>query len=335
MSAPPKFFRKPRRGLILALTIAVIAGAAWYWLESQQQRSTDDAYIGAKVVQVSSLVMGPITAVAARNNQYVKRGDLLFEIDRRLYQVALTQAEARLKQAQKGVRQDFSELRATEADVARQNAELGNAQANLDRTRILIDKNFVSRQAEDEAQSKVKTYEAAVAVTTARAEKARAALATSGQLTPEIKLAIAEMDKAKLDLEHTAIRASENGWVTNFSLAVGTVVKPGLALFALIVDKSFWVDANFKETELHGIHPGQQAMIVVDMYPDRKFTGEVESLAVGTGNAFSLLPAQNATGNWVKVTQRVPVRMKIVDSDPAFPLRVGATATVTVTVKIK
>lgn len=330
MSILSKLSSWQRKALLLILAVILLGGAAWYWFESQGQRATDDAYVGAKVVQVSSLVMGPITAIAARNNQAVKRGDLLFEIDRRPFQVALSQAEAKLKQAQKGARQDFSELLATEADVARQNAELANAQTNLERTRSLIAKNFVSKQAEDETRSKVTTATAAVAEARAKAEKARTALAGSGEVTPEIKLAVAEMDKAKLDLEHATVRASEDGWVTNFSLAVGTVVTPGAPLFALIVDKSFWVDANFKETELHGIQPGQKATITVDMYPDHRFDGDVESVASGTGTAFSLLPPQNASGNWVKVTQRVPVRLHILQPDPAFPLRVGATANVVV-----
>ena len=330
MSILSKLSSWQRKALLLILAVILLGGAAWYWFESQGQRATVDAYVGAKVVQVSSLVMGPITAIAARNNQAVKRGDLLFEIDRRPFQVALSQAEAKLKQAQKGARQDFSELLATEADVARQNAELANAQTNLERTRSLIAKNFVSKQAEDETRSKVTTATAAVEEARAKAEKARTALAGSGEVTPEIKLAVAEMDKAKLDLEHATVRASEDGWVTNFSLAVGTVVTPGAPLFALIVDKSFWVDANFKETELHGIQPGQKATITVDMYPDHRFDGDVESVANGTGTAFSLLPPQNASGNWVKVTQRVPVRLHILQPDPAFPLRVGATANVVV-----
>ena len=330
MSFLAKITSAQRKILMLMVAITVLVGGAWYWLESRNQRSTDDAYVGAKVVQVSSLVMGPITAVAARNNQWVKRGDLLFEIDRRPFDVALSQAEAKLKQAQKGARQDFSELLATEADVARQQAALSNAQSNLDRTRSLIAKNFVSKQAEDDTQSKVNTATAGLAEARARADKARGALAASGELTPEIKLAMAEMDKAKLDIEHATVRASDDGWVTNFNLAAGTIVTPGSPLFALIVGKSFWVDANFKETELQGIRPGQKASISVDMYPDHRFSGEVESLASGTGTAFSLLPPQNASGNWVKVTQRVPVRLQIVDTDPAFPLRVGATATVSI-----
>lgn len=330
MSFLAKIVPTQRKILLLIMAIIILAGGVWYWLESRNQRSTDDAYVGAKVVQVSSLAMGPITSVAARNNQAVKRGDLLFEIDRRPFEVALSQAEAKLKQAQKGARQDFSELLATEADVARQQAELANAQGNLDRTRSLIAKNFVSKQAEDDAQSKVKTATAILAEARAKADKARSALVANGELTPEIKLAMAEMDKAQLDIEHATVRASEDGWVTNFNLAVGTVVTPGSPLFALIVDKSFWVDANFKETELQGIRAGQKASISVDMYPDHPFTGEVESLASGTGTVFSLLPPQNASGNWVKVTQRVPVRLHIVDADPAFALRVGATATVNI-----
>ncbi len=330
MSFLSKLSSVQRKLLLLIIGAIVLGVAGWYWFESRGQRSTDDAYVGAKVVQVSSLVMGPITAITARNNQAVKRGDLLFEIDRRPFEVALSQAEAKLKQAQKGARQDFSELVATEADVARQNSELANAKSNLERTRSLIAKNFVSKQAEDDTQSKVNTATAALAESRAKADKARTALVGSGELTPEIKLAVAEMDKAKLDLEHATVRASEDGWVTNFNLAVGTVVTPGAPLFALIVDKSFWVDANFKETELHGIQPGQKATITVDMYPDHRFTGEVESVASGTGTAFSLLPPQNASGNWVKVTQRVPVRLHIPDADPAFPLRVGATANVNI-----
>ena len=123
-----------------------------------------------------------------------------------------------------------------------------------------------------------------------------------------MRVAQAEVEKAKLDLEHTIVRAPEEGWITHFDLTPGTVVTPGNPLFAIVVARSFWVDANFKETELGGVVPGRPATIVVDMYPDHVFHGRVESLAGGTGAAFSLLPAQNANGNWVKVAQRVPVR---------------------------
>jgi membrane fusion protein (multidrug efflux system) len=152
----------------------------------------------------------------------------------------------------------------------------------------------------------------------------------SSATAPAIRIAQAEVDKAKLDLEHTVMRAPEDGVVTRFDLAAGSVVTPGNPLFAIVVDRSQWVDANFKETELAGVQPGLPVTIVVDMYPKHEFHGRVQSLAGGTGAAFSLLPAQNANGNWVKVAQRVPVRISIDDLDPAFPLRVGATATVDV-----
>jgi membrane fusion protein (multidrug efflux system) len=145
-----------------------------------------------------------------------------------------------------------------------------------------------------------------------------------------VLVAQAQLAKARLDLEHAVMHAPEDGWITRFDLTPGTVVTPGNPLFAIVVAGSFWVDANFKETELRGVRPGLPATVVVDMYPDHVFHGRVESLAGGTGAAFSLLPAQNANGNWVKVAQRVPVRVSVDDPDPAYPLRVGATATVTV-----
>jgi len=190
----------------------------------------------------------------------------------------------------------------------------------------------MSKQAQDDAQARVAAARAALAAAHARVEKARAALTTSGGATPAVRVAQAEVEKARLDLEHAVARAPEDGWITRFDLTAGTVVTPGNPLFAIVVANTFWVDANFKETELGGVVPGRSATIVVDMYPQHTFHGRVESLAGGTGSAFSLLPAQNANGNWVKVAQRVPVKVSVTDPDPAFPLRVGATATVKVAV---
>ena len=189
----------------------------------------------------------------------------------------------------------------------------------------------MSKQALDDAQARANSAKAAVQAGEARVTKARVAIATiGGAVTPAVRVAQAEVEKARLDLEHAVMRATEEGWITRFDLTPGTVVTPGNPLFAIVVGQSFWVDANFKETEIGAMRPGLPATIVVDMYPDRAFHGRVESLAGGTGAAFSLLPPQNANGNWVKVAQRVPVRISIDDPDAAFPLRVGATATVTV-----
>jgi membrane fusion protein, multidrug efflux system len=326
------FRLSPRTVLILfGVIIAAIAGA-WYWHQSEQRQKTDNAYINARIVQVSSLVMGQVVNVPIHENQYVHKGDILFELDRRPFEAALAENEGKLRQAEQGTRQDQSEVLAAQADTAQQRAALTNAEANLRRTTQLVKQNFMSRQAEDDAQARVNVAEAAVAAAKARVEKARAALTTKGGTTPAVRVAEAEVEKARLDLEHAVMRAPEEGWITRFDLTPGTVVTPGNPLFAIVVGGSFWVDANFKETELKGVVPGRPATIVVDMYPDHTFHGKVESLAGGTGAAFSLLPAQNANGNWVKVAQRVPVRISIADPDPRFPLRVGATATVTVSI---
>lgn len=317
--------------ILLGVIIAAVAGA-WYWHQSSQRQETDNAYVNAHIVQVSSLVMGQVVSVPIRENQYVHTGDVLFEIDRRPFEAALAEAEGKLRQAEQGTRQDQSDVLAAKADTAQQQAGLTNAEANLRRTAQLVKQNFMSKQAEDDAQARVNVAQAAVAAAVARVEKARAALTTTGGTTPAVRVAQAEVEKARLDLEHAIMRAPEEGWITRFDLTPGTVVTPGNPLFAIVVGNSFWVDANFKETELHGVVPGRPATIVVDMYPDHPFHGKVESLAGGTGSAFSLLPAQNANGNWVKIAQRVPVKISVADPDPRFPLRVGATATVTVAI---
>jgi membrane fusion protein (multidrug efflux system) len=317
--------------IMLGLIVAIVAGA-WWGHEKSLYQTTENAYVNARIVQVSSREMGPIVKVAVRDNQYVHRSDVLYEIDRRPFEAALAESEGKLRLAEQGTRQDQSDVLAAQADVAQQAASLGNAEANLRRTTELVRQNFMSKQALDDAQARVRTAQAGVEAAKARVEKARAALSKTGGITPAVRVAQAEVVKARLDLEHTTVRATEDGWITSFNLTPGTVVTPGNPLFAIVVGASFWVDANFKETELTGVVPGRPATIVVDMYPDHTFHGNVQSLAGGTGAAFSLLPPQNANGNWVKIAQRVPVRVSIDDPDPRFPLRVGATATVSVSV---
>jgi membrane fusion protein, multidrug efflux system len=264
----------------------VVLGVA-YWFYSERYISTDDAYINANVVQVSSQVSGPIIKLAVKNNQFVKSGQLLFEIDPTPFQLAVDKASAELSMAL---------------------VDLQHSKYVTARTETLVKQKALPEQSHDDAVAQFQG-------SAARAQLAKAML-----------------QQAELNLFYTKIFAATDGWVTNMSLREGDVVPAQQPVFALISSSEFWVDANFKETELQNIHPKQKVKITVDMYSDYVFTGVVDSLSGGSGAAFSLLPPENATGNWVKVTQRVPVKVLITNVDKNHPLRIGTTATVRVDV---
>lgn len=319
------------KALIMSVfTVAIGAAAFLYWQHSSRFRSTDNAYVNAELVQVSSLVSGRVVAVHVKENQFVHQGDSLFDVDPKPFRVAVDKARAQMDLASQGTQQDFAEVRALEAEVARQTTDLGNAEISRTRAQSLVAKGFLSRQSVDDAAARVDVSRASVEQAKARLEKARAAVTSKNGRTPAVAAAIANLAQAQLDLEHAHVTAPQDGWVVNKALTAGSSVTPGQPLFGIIADNTFWVDANFKETELPGVRPEQRVDIEVDMYPGHSFRGHVESLGGGTGTAFSLLPPQNATGNWVKVTQRVPVKVRFESLDPEYRLRVGATATVTV-----
>lgn len=199
-------------------------------------------------------------------------------------------------------------LSEAKAQLAKSQAEFTIAQQTESRTLKLVQKNVASKQQGDTAESEL-----------------QAAFAS-------IQLAKANLDRALLNLQYATVTAPASGWVTNVTLRVGSMVDTNQPLFALINDSEFWVDANFKETDISHIQPGQMANIKIDMYPNHEFKGLVESISGGSGSVFSLLPPQNATGNWVKVTQRVPVRVRILHPDNQYPLRIGTSATVVIRV---
>jgi len=270
----------------LTILIAMICAASFiYWIYSRFHISTDDAYVNANVIQIAPRVSGQVAHLYIKNNQLVKTGQVLFDLDPDLYQVAVDQAKAKLVMSQ---------------------AQQVFAQNTAARTMTLVKKQNMSAQEGDNAENNLQAAIAQVALDTAN------------------------LKQAELNLLYTVIRAPSDGWVTNVTLRVGDVVTQNQPLFALISNNEFWLDANFKETDLQYISPGQHADVYVDMYPGHKFTGIVESISGGSGSAFSLLPPENATGNWVKVTQRVPVRIQIIDTDTTFPLRIGTSGTTTI-----
>lgn len=322
--------------LINAKTLSAMAALVLLlgWLAYQHYhdatRSTENAYIEADVVNVASQVAGRVIRVYVQENQFVKKGDALFDVDPEPYRIALSHAQADLAQALQNARQDRAEIELAHAQIEQSESDLENARSIAARDKKLVARHFLSQQALDDADTRVKSLQAAVDEAHARLKSAHSAPEKTAQRGDVMK-AEAAISQANLDIEHTHVLAAQDGQISNLTLVSGSMVGIGAPLFALIKKNSFHVDANFKETELPGIRPGQQVDIEFDMYPGQHFTGTVESLGGSTGTAFSLLPPQNATGNWVKITQRVPVRIRLSPTDRA--LRIGATATVTVHLK--
>ncbi len=321
---------KKKIALALAL-VALLAGSAYVYY-SGFSRSTENAYINADVVSVAAQVSGRVVAVQVKDNQHVRKGDALFDVDPEPFTIALERAQADLAQARQNARQDNAEVASARAMVSQAESDYANARSTYTRDKELVDQHFLSQQVLDDAQTRMQALQASVEQARAKLTKALSAPLNSGERGDVLK-AQATIDQAKLDLEHTHITAALDGQISNLSLTPGSLVGVGVPLFALIADNSFHIDANYKETELPGIHPGQDVDIRIDMYPGQHFKGTVESISGGTGTAFSLLPPQNATGNWVKIAQRVPVRIKFAPTDAAHPLRIGATATVSVQLK--
>lgn len=320
---------KLRHVLIGIPIVAVLGGAAW-WYDSYSSAhpSTSDAYLGRHVVRIASQVSGPIQSVLVHNNQAVKADQLLLTIDPAPFELAVRKAEAQLQQAKDSLAAADARVKAAEAQLTSADANAAEAERHAQRIADLVAKGSASKDQGDSAEQA--KLDAQSALRSARAElvAAKAARGALGDENASIKSAQAALAQAKLDLQHTQISAPADGVVGNFDLRPGSYVDSGSALFALVESRDVWVDANFKETELPRIRPGQPASISVDLLPGKDFRGKVEGLSPASGTAFSLLPPENATGNWVKVTQRFAVRVRILD--PVPELRVGASAEVRV-----
>jgi membrane fusion protein (multidrug efflux system) len=317
-------------GVAAAMLLVAIGFGIHYWRQSQLYVGTDNAYVNANRIELAAQVSGPVTAIHVQDQQAIKQGEVLLEIDPQPYQLAVDAAEAQLDLAYQASSQDRAAVAAARALVTQRTAELTNAQANEGRSKELTEQKLISKQTADTVMTEAKTAAAAVTAAQANLEQSLSALGKAGANNATVRSAAARLAQAKLDLSHTKVISPASGVIANFELRPGSMVQTGVPLFTVIGDSEYWVDANFKETELRRIQPGQKATVIVDMYRDHEFKGEVQSLSGGSGQAFSLLPAQNATGNWVKVTQRVPVRVRVIDPDAQHPLRIGTTATVRV-----
>lgn len=326
---------KWRLPLMLLVPALVIGGALWWWFGSPGIVETDNAYVKQDIVSVAGEVQGQIVAVNVRENQFVHAGDVLFTIDQSPYQVAIAQADAQIAEAQANVVALQAEVGATAADIAGARDDLRLAESTYAREKALMDKGFNTRARMDAAQHAVASARDHLAAVQADVARQQAKLATGSAVpgvNPAIAAASATRAKAQLDLKRTVVRAPADGVVTQASrLQVGQMVFPGVPVISLVRAGSGRVDANFKETDLADMRIGQPAKITLDAYPGLVLKGHVESVGAGTGSEFSVLPAQNATGNWVKITQRVPVRIAI-DSRSDRPLIAGLSAVVKVDV---
>ena len=324
--------KKKRGRLIIMLSVPLIllAVGAYFYLTSGRYVSTDNAYVQQDKVSVSALVTGPIVEVAVKENQRVKAGDLLFRIDPTPYRIALEQAEAQIASAQVSVSKLQAENAGTGADILAAQDNLTIAQRNFERYAELLRRGFTTRVLYDQQLHAVQEAKQRLANARNQAQVTSAQIRQGGESAqPAIAAAIAARDKALLDLKRTEARAPVDGFVSQTErLQLGNMAVQGLAMVTVVRSGDTWIEANYKETDLRKMAPGQPVEVKIDAYSGN-LCGHVASIGRGTGSEFSVLPAQNATGNWVKVTQRVPVRIAI-DCKPTRPLLAGLSAKVTV-----
>lgn len=335
--------RRPLAVLLGAIVILVlVAGGYVYWDHAAHFESTDDAFIDARQYAIAPKVGGYVTAVDVTDNQHVEAGAVIAQIEQRDYRIALADAEAQLAAADASVQNlnaqiaaEQAQASASRAQVKQSRAALRFAQQEAARSRALAQRGFGTVQREQQATSTLQQEQARGqgATETVEAANARVQSIEAQRKSAEASAAQAkaQVDRARLNLSYTVVKAAEPGRVVRLTAAVGQLAEPGTSLCMFVPD-TVWVTANFKETQLDQMRPGQPAEIRIDAYPDREVNGSVVSIQPGSGTAFSLLPAENATGNYVKIVQRVPV--KIVMRDPPKDVSLGPGMSVVPTVRV-
>lgn len=327
-------------GLLLAI---VVAGAGYlYWNYSSHFETTDDAFIAARQFGIAPKVAGYITAVPVTDNEHVAAGQVIAQIDQRDYKIAVQQAEAQVAAAQANIQNIDAQIAVQQAQVTQNASQIAQAQASLTfdqeqaaRYADLARTGAGTVQSAQQYASQLKQQEAGLkasqAAMVAAVRQIGALQAQRASAEANLKQAVAQRDQAQLNLSYTTVTAAQPGQIVQLSAGVGEYASAGTDLSMFVPDK-IWVTANFKETQLDQMRPGQPATIHVDAYPERTIHGHVASVQPGSGTAFSLLPAENATGNYVKIVQRVPV--KIVMDDPPTDVTLGPGMSVEPTVRV-
>jgi membrane fusion protein (multidrug efflux system) len=333
---PRKDLRTRLRLPLMLLGLAVVIGLALYfYLSGGRYEETDDAYVQAAQVAISADIAGRVREVAVHDNQRVHTGEVLFRLDDAPLRIALADANAQLAAARLKVDMLKANYRQRLADLASAQDTLKYQQTEYERQRRLSASGIASQSQVDQALHALDDARARLAAVKQQLNAVVANLAGNPDIAlerhPDVQQAQALVDRAQLNLSYAVVKAPADGVVTRVEeLQVGSHINAAAPVFALVSDKDVWIEANFKEDQLAHMRPGQTAAVKIDSYPGRNFAGTVASVSPGTGSQFSVLPAENATGNWVKVVQRLPVRIELDHLDPAFPLKGGLSADVSV-----
>ena len=325
---------KKRAAVILLFVFA--AGAALgvhWWIKSNMDISTDDAFVDGHVFQISSRVPGHVQELLVHDNELVAKGGTLVKLDTSDYRTQAAQAASSVSQAKNDLASDYAQLDSAKANVNVVKAQLDLATRNYERGKELFQRGIIAKQDldtletnESVARSQLKDAEEAVHRT-----EANIGLLVKGGMAASVEQKQAELEQARLNLQYTDLKAPDDGYITRRSVEPGNNIQPGQPLMALVSLSDVWVTANYKENQLTWVRPGQPVDFTVDAYPGRVFKGHVNSIMAGTGAAFSLLPPENATGNFVKVVQRIPVKITFdKGTDPMRLLRVGMSVEPTV-----
>ena len=321
-----------RLALLFVVPLMAVAGAGWWWLSGGRYVSTDNAYVKAHIVQIAPEVSGQVRRVLTKDHANVQAGDQLLTIESRPFRLALDSAEAELDSARAHVENLRGIWREAVAELADAEARAVYFQRQAQRQEELAVKGVASASKRDESLNDARA--AADRVSTAREKLRRVLAALNGdpelaaEAHPMVREKTAARERAALDLARTTVRAPVDGVVVNMRLQQGEQVKAATPLFSLVVLSRPWVEANYKETELTHVKVGQKATVVLDTYPGVTWEALVESVSPATGAEFAILPPQNASGNWVKVVQRLPVKLRLLPHVGEPPLRAGMTATV-------